>query len=192
MEELADELPEEQHRLRVTSMAKPFGHINPAGQTLLWAMVVGGVPIVLGQLVCALASSEGIDLVRDLDYVELFSGAAILTSAMRSAGYRAATFDNRDDPVFGDFNGDAGFAHALHLAAKIRPGGGVHSGIVNRLSRLNILSGFAQRKWPRACIIIPLPRPHHITSVSLKTHAGDTVIVCPLFLVYDLKPYSLV
>ena len=132
LEDLLDEAPEEPKRIRHSSLARPLGHsLNPAGHVLLWSLVVAGAPIVLGQLVHALISVPGIDLSRDFDYIEFFSVSATLTSAMREAGYRAGTYDYRDNEVLDDINGDVGFAHALHLAVKIRAGGGAHAGIVD-------------------------------------------------------------
>jgi hypothetical protein len=117
---------------KVAKCPKPLVYkLDTVAQALLLALVVAGAPVVLGQLVFTLVSVPGINLEKDLNYIEYFSGSAVLTSSMRRSGYRAATFDIVDDAIFGDMNGDAGFAHALHLALKLRPGGASHVGIVN-------------------------------------------------------------
>ncbi len=83
---------------------------------------------MLVHVVHAFVCIPGIDLEPDLDYVELFSGQRALTNAMRARGLRSASFDYADDPYFDNFNGNAGFVHALHLSLKLSRGGGVHAG----------------------------------------------------------------
>ena len=64
--------------------------------------------------------------VEDLDFVEMFGGTKELSSAMASRGWRAGTYDRKDDPVNQDFCTDAGFLKAAAQLRRVRSGGLVH------------------------------------------------------------------
>ena len=107
-----------------------LNHLPRVALVLLWALTLAGAPVVLGQLVWSLASTPGVNLDQDIDYVEYFAGRREITNAMRQHGYVAIAYELNDDPIFCDWCSDLGFATALQLAAKLKCGGGAHAAIV--------------------------------------------------------------
>ena len=98
---------------------------------LLWAMVVAGVPVILGQLVFETIRCTGLPA-TSLDFVEVFAGTKRITQQMRLANYRAASFEIEDDPVHQDINSGPGYANLVRmiLSTDGEKGGGLLSAIV--------------------------------------------------------------
>jgi hypothetical protein len=61
------------------------------------------------------------DTIQDLDGVEFFSGCEAVTRGMTSHGCVCMPFDRVIDPML-NMNSDAGFAHAVELVLRLRPG----------------------------------------------------------------------
>jgi len=70
-----------------------------------------------------LTSPEFSGIVRNLDCVELWSGAGTVWGAAKDLGLRSQGFDkNRPGATNEDILMEAGFRHALHLVLGLRPG----------------------------------------------------------------------
>lgn len=61
------------------------------------------------------------NIVQDLDGVEFFSGCESITRGMTNHGLVCMPFDKVIDPML-NLNSDAGFAHAIELVMRLRPG----------------------------------------------------------------------
>ena len=142
-------LTEEQKLARVQRIMSPERALGKAPSSTLvlsWSLVLVGAPVVLGQLVLALASVPNINLEREVDYIEYFAGRHALTSAFQQAGKLAISYEKADNNYYQDFLGDVGFCHAMHLALKLKPGGGAHAGIVcSTWIGMNV--GTSGRRW---------------------------------------------
>ena len=84
-----------------------------------------GVPLVL--LLATSYLAERSDLVRDLDFVELFAGEGQLSQAMTAAGLSSARYEIKDSAA-NNILSTAGFFRAVRLILRLRHGGLVWSG----------------------------------------------------------------
>ena len=95
----------------------------PWGRALLQRLTHGGVPRVVLRLIATLLVALGPDATQHLDALELFSGRAAVTTALREAGFRAYGYDI--DNHIGDqcnWLSSIGFVHALCCAIQLEHG----------------------------------------------------------------------
>jgi len=96
---------------------------------MLWACVLLGAPVILGQLIVAMAASRTLPA-PSLEFMEYFAGAKALTMEMRAAGFNVGTFEYEDDPVRQNFNTDIGYVTAVEQLMSVKGGGGMLAAIV--------------------------------------------------------------
>jgi hypothetical protein len=90
---------------------------------ILGALAATGVPHMALVLV-AWIYSAGLVLDRELiDGVEYFAGDQAVTDGLRSRRYLVYPYELKTDPILHDILGAAGFAHALALLLRVKPGG---------------------------------------------------------------------
>jgi hypothetical protein len=90
---------------------------------VLNSLYISGVPRI-AIVLASLAFGSGLVSGRpQLDGVEYFSGAAAVTTALQTRGYLTYPYELETDRLLHDILGDAGFAHAVALLLRTKPGG---------------------------------------------------------------------
>jgi hypothetical protein len=90
---------------------------------ILGALAATGVPHMTLVLV-AWIYSAGLVLHRErIDGVEYFAGDQAVTDGLRSRRYLVYPYELKTDPILHDILGATGFAHALALLLRVKPGG---------------------------------------------------------------------
>ena len=81
--------------------------------------------MALGPVLQVLTSAGHLPSTWDLDGVEYFSGVQSIVRGFNNKGYHVVPYDIELDPGM-DMTSSLGFAHAVALALRVRPGGFVH------------------------------------------------------------------
>lgn len=140
-----------------------------------------GAPVALRRVVVSLCTHRQMReaLRAEIDFVEFYAGAGVVTSKMQEAGLRAVPYDVLQGPQC-DITRAEGFAHALTLCMQLRLGGGallappcsswvwVNRGTSGRSKLLPLGAGLMHRRAiapasvPPLCTDLPSwPRPPH-------------------------------
>ena len=81
-------------------MAFEASLLAPRIQTLLWSLVLVKAPVVFGPNILQFLTPPGLELTRDIDFLELFAGKKVVTRCMREGGVAATSFEILDHEVF--------------------------------------------------------------------------------------------
>lgn len=111
-------------------MALEASMLDPRILTLLWSLVLVKAPVVLGQIVLQLVTTPGLDLTRNIRFLELFAGKKIVTRCMREGGVAAVSYEILDHEVLEDFLSGIGLVHCFIMVLKLMPGAGSLAGLV--------------------------------------------------------------
>ena len=110
------------HAAWLLKMGSRFDQLSSHQKRSLQHLRLNAVPLVLVQL-CALVYVAGLAETQSLDAIEYFAGDKAITLAFASAGYNAISYELKDDSICEDILSRAGFAYAITLILRLRPGG---------------------------------------------------------------------